>query len=254
MTARPPKTWPTYRYLHSFPYAFIPKRRGAALVQEDEMAKTIIQFYRIILLVSILAAGIFPFTNRNEIIPVTAEGVDTQASATTNLVSLSDFSKAVVDGKELIRGVYVEDTMALRVMQQPNGNNGFVSSVAGVATQFRMAERFGTIGLLAHNFAAGSNYSQVDLQDVITVVYGDGTMKKFVVTSIVKFQALSPNSATSSFVDLASGDTLTATKLFEKIYKGDPHLVLQTCIAAENEVSWGRLFVIAQPLEDIRYH
>jgi hypothetical protein len=203
-----------------------------------------------------LVAGVFPFSSSlAATIPVTASGVDTQAAADgTNLVSLSEFSNAVQDGKNLVRGVYVDDLMALRVMQQPNGNNGFVSTVAGVATQFRLAEKYGTIGLLAHNYAAGIHYSKVKIQDTITIVYGDGTMKKFVVTSIVKYQALSPNSATSSFVDLASGDTVSATKLFETIYTGKPHLVLQTCIAVDQELSWGRLFVIAEPLEEIKYH
>jgi hypothetical protein len=69
------------------------------------------------------------------------------------------------------------------------------------------------------------------------------------VTSIVKFQALSPNSPSSKFVDLSTGDTLSASTLFKQVYGGDPHLVLQTCIAQDNEPSWGRMFVIAEPVE-----
>jgi hypothetical protein len=215
------------------------------------MVKNTIGFTKILLLVVFLAASFFPFSNGSAVaIPVTSGFADViSTTSTSSQVSLTDFAKAVQDGEELVRGVYVDEVMALRVMQQPSGNNGYVSSVAGIATQFKMAETYGTTGLLAHNFAAGSNFSKISEKDIITIVYGDGSMKKYLVTSVQKYQALSPNSATSNFVDLKTDETLTATKLFEKIYKGDPHLVLQTCIAFEKELSWGRLFVIAEPLE-----
>ena len=215
------------------------------------MVKNTIVLSKILLLAVFLAASFLPFSNGSAaVIPVTTGFADViSTTATTSQVSLSDFAKAVRDGEEMVRGVYVDNVMALRVMQQPSGNNGYVSSVAGIATQFRMAETFGTTGLLAHNFAAGSNFSKLKEKDIITIVYGNGTFKKYTVTSVQEYQALSPNSATSNFVDLKTDETLTATKLFEKIYKGDPHLVFQTCIAFEKELSWGRLFVIAEPLE-----
>lgn len=225
---------------------------GTALVLKDEMAKIFLAITRILLLAIFSLTSLFSFnvTSAN-FIPVTpgSKNIQSITTNTTQIAALHEFVDAVKDGKDLIRGVYVENIMALRVMQQPSGNNGFVSSVAGVATQFQMADTYGTTGLLAHNFAAGSNFSKLNEKDIITIVYGDGSLKKYIITSVVKYQALSPNSPTSTFVDLTTKDTLTATKLFEKIYKGDPHLVLQTCIAAEDELSWGRLFIVAEPLE-----
>ncbi len=215
------------------------------------MAKTFIAIIQKLTLAIILTASLFPFSVVSaNIIPVTP-GIANIQPATNNVtqIALSEFVESVQDGKNLVRGVYVDNIMALRVMQQPTGNNGFVSSVAGVATQFQMADAYGTTGLLAHNFAAGSNFSKLNEKDIITIVYGDGSLKKYIVTSVVKYQALSPSSPSSKFVDLVTNDTLTATMLFEKIYKGDPHLVLQTCIAVENELSWGRLFIVAEPLE-----
>jgi hypothetical protein len=65
---------------------------------------------------------------------------------------------------------------------------------------------------------------------------------------VLEYQALSPKSASSSFKNVVSGDTLTATQLFQRVYTGEPHLTLQTCIQVGSEDSWGRLFIIAEPL------
>jgi len=202
-------------------------------------------FLIIFTLVIKLVSSVLPFSGVNAaIIPVTAGDENTSSGSS---VSYTEFSQSVRDGKDAIRGVYVKDTLALRVMQQPAGKDAFVSSVAGVATQFRMAEQFGTIGLLAHNFAGGSTFSNVDVDDEIYILYGDGKTEKFVVERILSYQALSPNSPTSNFRDLGTGEIISASTLFETIYKGDPHLVMQTCIAKDAELSWGRLFIIAVP-------
>lgn len=207
-------------------------------------------WFNISALVVILTLSVFPFAQTaSAAIPVTAGNSDSQSGTqNSSILSMSDFTTAVQDGEDIIRGVYVDDVMALRVVQQPSGKAGFVSSIVGIATQFKMAEQYGTVGLLAHNFASGSLFPDVKEDAVINIIYGNGKVNNYKVTSIVMFQALSPNSATSSFVDLGSGEKLSAGKLFEKIYKGTPHLVLQTCIAKDNEASWGRLFIIAEPV------
>jgi phage tail protein X len=41
---------------------------------------------------------------------------------------------------------------------------------------------------------------------------------------------------------------LTATDLFNHVYATGDRLVLQTCIANHGQASWGRLFIIAQPV------
>jgi len=37
--------------------------------------------------------------------------------------------------------------------------------------------------------------------------------------------------------------------MFDLAYKGDRHLTFQTCIERDGSRSWGRLFVIAEPLD-----
>ncbi len=209
------------------------------------MADRKINFLIIFTLVITLVSSVLPFSGVNAaIIPVTADGENTSTGLS---VSYTEFSQSVRDGEDLVRGVFVKDTLALRVMQQPAGKDAFVSSVAGVATQFRMAEQFGTIGLLAHNFAGGSTFSKVAVDDEIYILYGNEKTEKFIVEKILSYQALSPNSPSSDFKDLATGEIITASSLFETVYKGNPHLVMQTCIAQDNELSWGRLFIIAVP-------
>jgi hypothetical protein len=206
-------------------------------------------FYIITLLV-IATASVFPVSQAvAPVIPVTDSSNPLPTTNNSDLLPMADFITAVSDGAELVRGVYVDNVMALRVVQQPAGKAGYVSSIAGVATQFKMAEKYGTIGLLAHNFAAGSNFPQIEMNQIVHVVYGDGKTSDFKVKTIMEFQALSPDSVTSSFLNLATNEKLSAARLFETIYKGTPHLVLQTCIAKGNESSWGRMFIIAEPVD-----
>jgi hypothetical protein len=207
----------------------------------------------LITLLAITAASVFPITQVSAFIPVT-EGNSTSpsTSTTTYIQPMSDFVSTVEDGGTALRGVYVNNVMALRVVQQPAGNAGFVSAINGVTTQFKLAEKYGTIGLLAHNTSSGSLFSKIIQNDIIQAIYGDGKIDQFKVTTIYKFQALTPDSASSNFTDLSTGDKLSASALFDKIYKnqtGKNHLVLQTCIAQDNESSWGRMFIIAEPVD-----
>jgi hypothetical protein len=73
-------------------------------------------------------------------------------------------------------------------------------------------------------------------------------MEEYTVSYAEEYQALSPNSPTSNFVNLDTGETLSSTNLFYRVYGGGTRTTFQTCIAQGNEDSWGRLFVIA-PLE-----
>jgi hypothetical protein len=80
-------------------------------------------------------------------------------------------------------------------------------------------------------------------------VYGDGKVEDFVITQSLRFQALQPESVSSSFQNLDKIETLTAGQMFNRAYTGESRVVFQTCIAAEGNPSWGRLFVIAVPKE-----
>ena len=146
-------------------------------------------------------------------------------------------------------GVYVEDVLSLRVVQQPSSDAAYVSTLPNTATYFDMVRSItGNTGLLAHNYLAGAYFFNLRSGQLVTLIYGDGTTDEYIVSNAQEFQAVSPNSPTSNFVSLASGETLSSTDLFYRVYGGGTRATFQTCIAQGNEDSWGRLFVIA-PLE-----
>ena len=171
-----------------------------------------------------------------------------------NIVRLPDFtvfSQAVQNGKaDALRGVYVPNVLALPIIQQPSGNAGFVSSNDSQATQFAMASQFGNVGLLAHNYLSGKSFSQIAVGQEVRLVYGDGRVEYFIVTEILQYQALEPNSPWSSFRNLNDNTILNAEQMFKRVYAGDRHMTFQTCIQAEGISSWGRLFVVAVPKTD----
>ena len=164
-------------------------------------------------------------------------------------LSISQFVESVSDGQaSSIRGVYATDLFALQVVQQPAGNAGYVSPTEGVATQFSMASNYGSIGFLAHNYAAGSDFFDLTFGNIIQVVYGDGHIELYKVTYIYRYQALSPYSSNSQFEDTYTGTRYSASDVFYQMYSGEHHLTLQTCIQQGDIDAWGRLFVIAYPL------
>ncbi|MCD6323140.1 MAG: sortase [Clostridiales bacterium] len=163
--------------------------------------------------------------------------------------AISYFISTVANGeKGVLRGVYSENRFALQIVQQPAGQAGFISTSEDVVTQFSMPNRYGVIGLLAHNYLSGKYFFDLEMGDIIQLVYGDGEIKKYQITDIQSFQADQPNSPNSKFIDIETGAELTASQLFKRVYMGDQHLTLQTCIQEGSEDSWGRLFIIAKPL------
>ncbi len=166
---------------------------------------------------------------------------------------VQDFHKfvtSVVNGNAAeLRGVYVPSIMALPVVQQPTGFAGYVSGNDNEVTQFGIAAEVGNVGLLAHNHLAGRFFTQLKAGDIVFLVYGDGRIESFAVTQIMQYQALDPNSPYSEFKALDTQITSTAEKLFNSVYRGDRRVVFQTCIESNGDSSWGRLFVIAKPVE-----
>jgi len=167
--------------------------------------------------------------------------------------ALSDFITSTKTGDaELLVGLYVPDKFAFPIIQQPSSNPGFISEKDDTLTQFRTAATYGTTGLLAHNFLGGAHFDEITAGDTIYLVKGDGSLQFFQVTAIKSYQALQPNNPYSSFVNLANPkETLNSTDLFMQIYANPGNLVLQTCIEKDNELSWGRLFIVASPLEKL---
>jgi len=164
------------------------------------------------------------------------------------LPGFADFSKSVQNGDAgTLRGVYVADVFALPVVQQPVSNAGFVSNNEGVTTQFGMASQYGNIGLLAHNNLSGKSFLQLTIGQEVRLVYGNGKTEVFVISEVLRYQALEPTSPYSSFRNQDKDETLTAEQMFKRVYFGDRHLTFQTCIDANGNPSWGRLFIIAVP-------
>ena len=159
----------------------------------------------------------------------------------------SEFSTSVQDGRaDLARGVYVPNVLALPIVQQPYGS--FVSNEGGEITQFRMAGKYGTTGLLAHNHLAGASFFNLKVGDDVRLVYGDGKVEYFVVTEILQYQALQPHSPYSSFRNLANEkEVLSVEQMFKRVFFSNGNITFQTCIEKDGELSWGRLFVIAIP-------
>lgn len=170
------------------------------------------------------------------------------------LPSLHSFVSSVENGRStVIRGVYARDAFALAVVQQPKDNPAYVSSAQDYVTEFSLARRYGTIGMLAHNHLAGASFFLLEQGDKINLVYGNGKIQTFVVTKIIRYQALSPNSPYTPFLDLETGQTKTVEQVFYEMYSGKGHLTLQTCIAQDKELSWGRLFIIAEPMPPVEH-
>jgi hypothetical protein len=166
-------------------------------------------------------------------------------------ISLDSFISSVSNGKaSQVTGLYAEDILAYSVRRQPDGNMGYVSEAADEVTQFGLAAQYGTTAFLAHNYLAGASFSELTVGQYITLVYGDGSTATFRIDAIRRYQALSPDSTQSRFVDLKSGEELSASALFHAVYNGDSAVVLQTCIANEGISTWGRLFVQASPVTD----
>lgn len=162
--------------------------------------------------------------------------------------SVQDFSQPLRNGEaSVLRGVYVSNILALPVVQQPADNPYYVSSHDGEVTQFSTASQYGNIGLLAHNNLSGRSFSKLSIGQEVGLVYGDGKIEKFVITQVLHFQALQPQSQQSKFVNLDDSETLSANQMFDRVYTGSRHLTFQTCISANGNVSWGRLFIVAVP-------
>lgn len=166
------------------------------------------------------------------------------------LPSFAEFSESVWNNQaNVLRGVYVPDVLALPIVQQPADQPYYVSSYNGEATQFSMPSRYGNIGLLAHNTLSGRFFSELAVGQEVRLVYGDGRVEYFVIDQILQFQALEPDSVNSSFRNLDGDEILSASEMFNRAYVGQRRTVFQTCIEAKGNPSWGRLFVIAVPVD-----
>jgi hypothetical protein len=161
---------------------------------------------------------------------------------------LTTFVRLVQNGHaDQLRGLYIPELLAASVVQQPADMDGFISPWQNVVTQFGFASKLGSTGLLAHSDLAGGSFALLQKGQKFYLIYGDGQISAFLVSEILQYQALEPSSPSSSFVDISNHKILTSSELFTKIYARPGQVILQTCINADNNPNWGRLFVIAEP-------
>jgi hypothetical protein len=167
-------------------------------------------------------------------------------SRNQNTIPLDEFIRQAMDGDEhRVRGVYIKDKFNFLVVDQPRNRP---SSIENVVTHFQMASKNNVTGLIAHNYLAGSYFFDIQVGDRVSIVNGDGSVFDYIVTDIQKYQALQPDNPRSTFHNLESKEKLSATELFERVYTGSHHVTFQTCIWKGDVDTWGRLFVIAEPI------
>lgn len=171
------------------------------------------------------------------------------AAAVAPSAGLESFSAQVATGQAgVLTGVYVEGILALRIVSQPHLDVGYVSMEPGTATQFQSASPYGVFGLLAHNFLSGSQFFNLQPGHEVTLVFGDGVMRRYQVTQIGRYERLTRSDLRSDFLDLDSGQTFSADAVFERYYRGNHHLTLQTCIEKNGVWNWGVQFIVAEPV------
>jgi len=173
-----------------------------------------------------------------------------QTTGQFSTLNLLDVISAVSSrDSEKIVGLHVPGVFTLPVVQQPEGRPGFVSTASNTLTQFRLASEYGSMGFLAHNTLAGSDFYELQLGQEVRIIMGDGGSQSYAVGEILLFQALDPNSPYSDFrpVD-RRGEDLSSTDLFNLIYAVPDRVVLQTCKEYNGDPNWGRYFVIAYPI------
>lgn len=170
------------------------------------------------------------------------------------LPTLKNFVASLTNGSDSLVGVYAPDRFAFPVVQQPQGSADFVSTDDNTITEFSLTKKYGSTGLLAHNFLSGRFFYSLAPGQEVMLVYGNGKVAAFRIERIEKYQALSPESPLSDFIDLSdpSQSRLTSSQLFHRIYGGAGEAIFQTCIDAYGDPSWGRMFIIAEPLGAIK--
>ena len=137
----------------------------------------------------------------------------------------------------------------LNIEQQPKKQYGYIPNKEGAGSQFQSTSDYGSMGVLAHNYLSGQRFFNMKQGDEVSANYvggGKSAGEQFEVAEIHRYQATNPNSQTSSFVDLDTGEKLTFEQLYHNMYNENNPLVFQTCIERDGNNQWGRLFVVAR--------
>ena len=163
--------------------------------------------------------------------------------------ALDSFIAQVANGQaNLVSGLYAQGVLALQVVQQPPGDSAYISVEEGTTTEFQSASIDGVVGLLAHNFLSGRDFFRLKPAQDMILVFGDSSVQHYRISEIVDFQRLEPDNLRSDFLELNSDVIRTASQVFNRFYRGKPHLTLQTCIEKDGNWSWGVRFIVAEPV------
>lgn len=168
---------------------------------------------------------------------------------------LTNFAASLINGQaNQVVGVYVPGEFALPVRQQPSGQPDYVAPEQNVITQFGLPTKYGSVGLLAHNYLSGGQFFQLHANQNVVLIYGDGRLEHYTIAMIEAYQALKPTSPFSEFVNLNDPNhtLLSSADLFNEVYTTNHQVVFQTCIEADGEPSWGRMFIIARLAEPLK--
>jgi hypothetical protein len=212
------------------------------------------RFYFFILFLSLAAAagiyqtGLADAGGPHRIfIPMAMSGNAAPTPGTT-FPNETDFVQSVINQKpDQITGVYVANVLAKQVVQQPEGSYTYISTDSKAVTQYALATMQGVTGLLAHNGLAGKTFFDLKAGQQVSMIYGNGVVRRYTITQILRYQAVEPFNYASDFIDLSNGERINVAELFARVYLGSDHVTFQTCISQNGNASWGRLFVIAEP-------
>ena len=127
--------------------------------------------------------------------------------------------------------------------------NEIIPARPNEATLYESALHLGTVGVLAHNSLAGQTFATLKPRSSFSLLNENGQRVPYAVSEIKRYQALTPTSPYSSFLDLDTGKKYTSQELTTIMYKSGNPAVLQTCIEKDGDLNWGRLFIVAKPLE-----
>jgi hypothetical protein len=145
--------------------------------------------------------------------------------------------------------VFVQNALALRIIQQPEGNPGYIDFAIDTVTQFQTAALYDTIGLLAHNHLAGGLFFDLELGQEVKIIYGNGEIVRYELDKIKQYQVIHPFDPFSDMIDLDTGELMSSYEVFREVYQGDEHVTFQTCIVNEGISTWGRIYIMGTLIE-----
>ncbi len=194
-----------------------------------------------IYLIFFMLMGVYFFLRNNQpgMIPVTGNGRSENASKNIAAqIKPSDLSH-----------ILLKDGLKLSITGQPRGKASFISPNPEEITHFSMTQKFGSFGFLAHNYLAGERFYQLRENDGLELILANGSSLRYRIVQVHEIQAVNPHSVKSDFIDLDSGETISAHELFLRMYGTPGNMTLQTCLERDGNQEWGRRFVIAVPAE-----